>query len=139
MIWGYLSEFWNAIQSVGEYTIEFFESIGNAVAGAVGNLFQFINHNVSDVFVFGGWFFGNFKVFFSRILTPIKYVYTFTKSFVSVAFDTADTSSKNIWYFQDNVMSVFNSIPYWHTFSVVIGICLIILLGFAVFKQLSRI
>lgn len=139
MIWGYLNEFWNAITSVGDYTIEFFQNIGNAVAGALGNLFEFVNHNITDVFVFAGWLFSNFKIFFGNVLLPIRYVYSFLKEFIDTALISPTTSAKSIWNFPDNIMSVFNAIPYWTTISAVLGIAVIILVGFSILKHLTHI
>jgi len=139
MIWGYLTEFWNAIIGVAEYPIEFFKSIGNAVAGAIGNLFEFFIHNTTDIFVFAGWFFSNFKNFFGNILLPVRYVYTFLKEFIATAFISPTTSAKEVWNFGGDVMAIFNAIPYWSMLSAVLGICIIILIGFVIVKRFTHI
>jgi len=138
MIWGYLTEFWNAITSVGEYTIDFFRNIGNAVAGAIGNLFAFIIHSITDIFVFGGWVIKSLGTFFANILQPIKFVFGFLKSFIDGAFATP-VSSDPIWDFNPELMSVFNAIPYWTTISTVLGVCVLFVIGMAIVKQLTRI
>lgn len=138
-IWGYLQEFWNAITSVGGYTIEFFQNIGNAVAGAVGSLFNFLIHSITDVFIFIGWTFNNFANFFGSFMLPVRYVYTFLKQFVDVAFSTPTTSAKSIWFFSADILSVFDKIPYWNIFSSVIGVALIVLLGFGVLRLFRHI
>ena len=69
MIWGYLSEFWDNITEVVvstlgnsiTYTIEFFQSVGNAVAGAIGSLFDDLIHHIYDVFLVIYWLFEHLK------------------------------------------------------------------------------
>jgi len=139
MIWGYLQEFWNAITGVLDYPIEFFQSIGNAVAGAIGNLFEFFIHNITDIFVFAGWFFSNFRNFFGNVLLPLRYVYTFLQEFINTAFVSPNTSAKEIWFFGSDIMAIFNVIPYWATLCAVLGICLIIIIGFAIVKHFTKI
>lgn len=136
MEWGYLSEFWNAITGVGEYTVEFFQSIGNAVGGAMGNLFEFVNHSLSDVFVFGGWFFSTLANLFSKLWLPVGYLFNFFSAFVSKAFSSPIV--ENIWGFSDEIMSVFNRIPYWENMSFVLGICILIIVGVSILKQFLR-
>jgi len=138
MIWGYLTEFWNAITGVAEYPIEFFKNIGNAVAGALGNLFAFIIHSITDIFVFGGWFTSSLGTFFANILAPVKFVFGFLKSFIDSAFATP-VSGDPIWEFTDELMSVFHAIPYWTTISSVLGVCVLFVIGMAIVKQLTRI
>lgn len=139
MIWGYLQQFWEAIVGVGEYTIEFFESIGNAVAGAVGGLFDFVNHSISDVFIFGGWLFSNLRIIFENLFLPIRFTYNFLKSFVAMAFSSPTGSSNVIWSFGDEIIAVFESIPHWATFSAVIGVVLLLLTGMAIIRQFRHL
>jgi len=139
MIWNYLSQFWDAIVSVGEFTVEFFESIGNAVAGAVGNLLEFLNHNASDIFVFAGWLFHNLKIVVEKLFLPIRYIYTYLKSFVSQAFMSPTTSAKEIWSFPAQIMEVFQAIPYWTVFSTILGLGILIIIGVASLKHLRHI
>lgn len=139
MIWGYLTEFWNAITGVGEYAIEWFQGVGNAVAGAIGGLFHFINHSITDIFVLFGWLFSNFRDFFIGILLPIRYVYTFLKEFINTAVISPTTSAEALWQFPGNVMDFFNAIPLWNILSSVLGIAIIILVGFAILKRFSHI
>lgn len=139
MIWGYLEQFWNAIIGVGEYTIEFFQSIGNAVAGAIGSLFEFINHNVSDVFVFAGWLFYNLKILVSNLFLPVRFIYTYLRNFVESAFLSSETSAKAIWSFPAEIMNFFQGIPYWSILSSVLGLGILIIIGIATLKHLRHI
>jgi len=136
MVWGYLTEFWNSITQVGTYTIEWFQNIGNAVAGAIGNLFEFINHSLSDIFVYGGWFFSSLGVLFQKFWLPINYIFNFIKAFVGKAIATP--TDQNIWAFSEEVKAIFQQIPYWSTLSMVLGICILIIFGIAILKQFLR-
>ncbi|GAI17084.1 unnamed protein product, partial [marine sediment metagenome] len=68
MDWGFLGEFWDAITgatiNAWEYTADWFKQIGLAVAGAIGNLFDFLIHYINDLFVFLGWLFSAIKELF---------------------------------------------------------------------------
>lgn len=136
MTWGYLSEFWNAITSVGDYTVEFFQSIGNAVAGAIGSLFEFFIHTFSDIFTYAGWFFENIGHIFSLLFSPINFIFNFLKSFISSA--VASPTETTIWAFPDQVKSVFSAIPYWNTIVVVLLACVLILVSVSLLRHLSH-
>lgn len=137
MIWGYLEEFWNAITQVDidpwHYTIEFFQNVGRGVAGAIGNLFEFLNHSLSDVFIFGGWFFSTLGNLFSKLWLPVNYIFAFFSAFVDKAFETP--TPQNIWGFSSEVMAVFEAIPYWNTITFVLGVSILIIVGIAILKQ----
>jgi hypothetical protein len=140
MNWGFLSEFWDSITQVGDYTIQFFENIGKAVAGAVGNLFEYINHNISDVFVFMGWLFNNLKLIVEKLFIPVKFFYTFIKSFVGTAFLSPDNfSTKTIWSFNGQVLSVFQSVPFWSTLTTILGVGIMVLVGINILKQFRHL
>jgi len=65
MGWGFLGEFWNAITEktldAWVYTVDWFQQIGLATAGALGNLLDYLIHSLSDFFVFLGWLFSAIK------------------------------------------------------------------------------
>lgn len=134
MIWSYLSQFWNSITSVGDYSVEFFQSIGNAVAGAVGGIFEFVAHNASDFFVFLGWFFSNIGGIFTRLIIPIKFVFNFLKSFLDNAFASpVDTA---LWSFPVEIKDLFATIPYWNVVGTILGITILIFAGFFIFRKI---
>lgn len=140
MSWGYLSEFWNAVSSTTlnawEYTSAWFQNVGNAVAGAIGNLFEFINHSISDVFVFLGWFFKSLGFIFNQLFTPIRYVFQFVKSFYSQAFATP--TDPEIYSFSTSTMEVLEAVPYWSEAITMLGIAILLLCGIAIFKLFLR-
>lgn len=137
MNWGYLGEFWDSVASstinAWEYTADWFQNIGNAVAGALGNLFEFINHSLSDAFVFLGWLFENLSFIFAQLLAPVKYIFEFSQSFVSQAFLPPATTTE-IWNFNTSTIAVFEAIPFWSEFSVVLGIAILVIFGIAILK-----
>jgi len=136
MIWGYLEEFWGAITTLPSYTIVYFQNIGNAVAGALGNLFEFLNHSLSDVFIFGGWFFSTLGNLFSKLWLPVNYIFSFFSAFVGKAFATPEP--KNIWSFNDEIIAVFDTIPYWSEMGFVLGLGILIIIGIAILKNFLR-
>jgi len=124
MIWGYLSEFWNSITEVVvstldnsiTYTIEFFQSIGNAVAGAIGSLFDDLIHHTYDVFLVVYWIFDQVVDAFAIAFTPLYWVFGFTKGFLASA--TASLEELGIAVdefviYTEVVENFFNAIPYF--------------------------
>lgn len=136
MPWGYLSEFWDAVTQVtitaGNYTVAWFESVGNAVAGAIGNLFEFINHSLSDIFIFGGWFFSVLSGLFTRLWLPVNYIFSFFSAFIDKAFETPET--QNIWSFGTSTLAVFSAIPYWSSITLVLGVSVLLIVSVATLK-----
>jgi len=136
MTWGYLQEFWNAITGVGDYTIAWFQSVGNAVAGALGNLFEFVNHSLSDVFIFGGWFFSILGNLLGKLWLPINFIFNFFTAFIDKAFSTPVV--ENLWNFSAEIMTVFEKIPHWNTLTLVLGSCILIIFSIAILKQFLK-
>lgn len=142
MSWGYLDEFWNAVSSTTlnawEYTADWFQNVGNAVAGAIGNLFEFVNHYISDIFVFLGWLSHNLGFIFAQIFAPIRYIFQFFSSFIEYAFITPEEPTE-IWSFSTSTVQVFESIPYWTEFATVLGVGILVLGGVAIIKLFLHI
>ena len=136
MTWGYLTEFWDAIAGVGDYTVEFFQSIGNAVAGAVGSLFDFFIHTFSDIIIYAGWFFDNLGSIFVSLFSPINFIFNFLRSFISSAIATP--VDQNIYVFPDQIKSLFSAVPYWDTVVLVLGVCVLIIVGASLLRHLAR-
>ena len=124
MIWGYLTEYWNAItesvvSTLGNsitYTIEFFENIGNAVAGAIGSLFDDIIHHIYDVFLLFSWLFDNLANMFNIAFTPLFWIFSFTRGFLASATSTLSELGIDVDAFEiynTDVASFFNTIPYF--------------------------
>jgi len=137
MIWDYLSQFWNSITAVGDYSIEFFQNIGIAVAGALGGFFDVIFHNLNDIFVFISWFFVNLKNIFVSMLAPIAYFFNVLKFFFTSAFGTPPPPEATFAFSQE-VLDIFQAIPNWAIFSSVLGAIIIFIIGLSGLKLLLR-
>ncbi len=141
-MWGFLTEFWGSIASTTinawEYSTSWFQNIGLAVAGAIGNLFDFALHFINDFFIFLGWLFSGLKELIGALTMPISYAYHFLSSMITGA--TTATSTPAVSYtFATSTMSVFESIPYWETLSYIIGVCILILSGIAIIRLLTKL
>ncbi len=123
-MWGYLSEFWDSVQEVGSTSVAWFQSVGNAVGGAVGNLFASTLHYLNDTWVFLGWLFSVIGQLISLFLLPLNYIFQFLKGFLGTAFASPSDYS---YTWPSEVLGLFQHIPQWDTFGVVCGAGLSIL------------
>jgi len=117
MIWGYLSEFWDAVSSVGDYPVEWFKSVGNAVAGAIGGLFEDLTHHFYDVFYLAQWFLSNLGQMLAIMFTPLVWVFNFIKGFFASATSSMvelGIEVPAIDLMSDNVREFFNIFPYFN-------------------------
>jgi len=139
MVWQYFTQFWSQITDaiVGgtTYTIQFFQNIGLAVAGAIGQFFDVIFHNINDVLVFMGWLYTNIKTIFVFLLSPISYFFTFLKTFFS-SFGNTPASPEIFYTFSTDTLAVFNAIPHFDTLKFILGAIIIFLGGMAILKLL---
>lgn len=138
MDWGYLSEFWDKIAVVGEYTVEWFQGIGNAVAGAIGALFEDLIHHIYDVFYIAQYLIDNLVELFEVVFIPLIWVFNLIKGFFISAF--ADPVEPGIdWVFSDEILSVFQVIPYWDIFTFALGAGISIIVLVFILKRLTAI
>jgi hypothetical protein len=82
----------------------------------------------SDFIIFLGWVLQNFLIFVGQIFLPVRYIYTFLKSFLSSAL--AIPPAIPSFYTPDaGVLSIFAQVPYWNTllFAAVIGITILMI------------
>lgn len=135
MVWDYLTTFWERIVAVGDYSVQWFQNIGNAVAGALGLFFDFIFHNLNDVFVILGWVANYLKIIFTSLLAPLNYFFVFLKSFFSNALSTPATNEL-AFSLPSNIAEFFSSIPNWSILSSILGYILIFVIGIASLKLL---
>lgn len=140
MPWGYLTEFWNAVTGVvidaGNYTADWFYSVGNAVAGAIGSLFDDLVHHFYDIFYIIQFLFDNLRTLFGILFTPLVWIFDFFKGFFISAF-LAPPPPDITWNFTSDIMSIFNAIPYFSSFMFAIGTGITILFLVFVLKRLS--
>lgn len=137
MIWQYLSQFWDSIVAVSEYPVEFFQNIGNAVAGALGDFLDIIFHNLNDIFVIINWLGVNFKNIFVSLSSPLTYFFNILRFFFSTAFSTPP-NPEITFTFSQRVLDVFEAIPHWQVLSSVLGAGVILIIGVSGLKLLLR-
>lgn len=141
-MWGYLNEFWNAIIQVGDYTIEWFEQIGNAVAGAIGGLFEDLIHHIYDVFYIANWFVDNLSDMFSIAFKPLAWIFNFVRGFFVSATSTLaelELEVPEILVWTSNVQNVFENFPYMNLLITGIGGALGLFLVVFIFKKIIHI
>ncbi|GAI36091.1 unnamed protein product [marine sediment metagenome] len=88
----------------------------------------------SDFITFLGWFFQNLGELIGSIFTPVKYVFTYVKSFFTTAL-SPPIPADEIWVFNAETVAVFDAIPYWSEIIVVLGIAIMIIFSFYIIKQ----
>lgn len=143
MIWDYLSQFWNSIAEVvvtsGTYTVEWFQSLGNAVAGAVGSMFDGIFHIILDFMTAFGFYISIFFNFFKSLIRPFDYFFSYISSGISSIFSPVTYNPDLNWVIPENILSIFQAIPYWSNFTYAIGGIVLFLVGFKIFNLISKI
>ena len=141
-MWSYLSQFWNSITEVivsgGTYTVEWFQNIGNSVAGAIGGVFDYIVHYINDSFIFLGWLFSIIKALVNVFVLPISYIFNFIKAFLSSAFKSPITPESS-YTFTGDILSVFSAIPSWSVLTYIVGVLILLVAGFAILKLFTKI
>ena len=135
-MFGYLSEFWDSIAEVGSTSVAYFQSIGNAVAGAIGNLLSGTLHFLNDTWVFLGWIFHIISEIISLFIMPLNFVIELIRGFLISAFSDP---SNFAFSWDNNVIEFFNYIPYWENAKEVVGICILILGLIFVLKQFTKL
>lgn len=125
-MWGYLQEFWDAITGVvveaGNYTAAWFQSLGNAVAGAIGGAFDWFFHYIYDTFIFARWLLSGFSQLFSFFTAPLSYIYQFVKPFWLNAIKPPPAIDSALTQYATSTMAVLNTIPYFDTLTLILGI-----------------
>jgi len=92
----------------------------------------------SDFLIFLGWAFKNATLILGKVFLPIRYIFTFLKTFFAGALATP-TTPETIWTFDTGIKQVFNSIPYFETIISVALIGLCILFVFFILKQFLKV
>jgi hypothetical protein len=90
-------------------------------------------HAFNDFFVFIGWLFANLKVIFTGLLSPVNYIFNVLRYFWSSAFLTPPNPDLTFVFSQD-VLNVFDAIPHWSSFVLVIGAVVLVVGGIAILK-----
>ncbi len=114
-MWGYLSEFWNAITGVGDYTIAWFQSVGNAVAGSIGGLFEDLTHHFYDIFYLVQWFLDNLGEMLTTGFTPLTWIFNFVKGFfvsATMSLEELGVEIPEMTLVSENTKAVLEGVPY---------------------------
>jgi len=146
MTWFYLSEFWDQItevfsttsENLVSYPVAFFQNIGNAVAGALGNIFDTFFHTFSDLTLFFSWSGEMLGKILYKLGSPFVYIFNFLKNAFSIGFSTPDTPDLT-YTFSTSTLAVFDSIPYWTTMTTILGVAFTLFVGIAIFKLFTKI
>jgi len=142
-MWGYLSEFWNEVSGVvidaWDYTADWFYQVGNAVAGAVGGLFDWLLHYINDLFIFATWLVGGLKTMFSILMLPLNAIFTFIRAFWLNAIKDPIAIDPNLDISGLPFLQIVSAIPYWDTLTAVLGLCLILVGGGATLLILLKV
>jgi hypothetical protein len=133
-MWGFLTEFWNSISGVvldaWNYTAEWFQNVGYAVAGAIGGLFDWILHYLNDFFVLLGWALGSLKVLYYLFTLPFAFIFNFIRNFFDYA--TQNPVIPSVSFYSTSTMDILGAIPYWNTAIFVLGICIMLIGGIGI-------
>jgi len=92
---------------------------------------------LSDFIVFLGWIWTNTIAIFKALFLPVQYIYTFLQQFLASAFANP-VPPEEIWVFNDEILSVFNSIPYFHILISAVVLGIIILMVIFIIKTFLR-
>jgi hypothetical protein len=137
MNWGYLTEFWNSVSSstlnAWEYTQDWFYNIGNAVAGAVGNLFDFIIHYFNDFLCFINYLAHSLAFILGQILFPIKYIFAFSSNFFSNVL-SPPIEPEELTGFSTTTVSFLTSLPYWNIIMITLTIIILFVGAMGILK-----
>jgi len=127
---GFLAERWNAIVDaiVGgtTYTIQFFQMIGYAVAGALGLVFLTPLRFIVELSLTFGWLIKNIINLISILILPINYIAIILSHLIAGLIVT--TTPTNLFSVNNPMLNLFNQIPYWNILTGIIG-SLIIFVG----------
>jgi hypothetical protein len=141
-MWGYLTEFWSAVQQVGDYPVAWFQSVGNAVAGAIGGIFEDLTHHFYDIFYICEWFLSNLGTMLNNAFTPLIWIFNFVRGFFVSATMTREQLGISIPQFTlltDNVRAFFEIVPYFNLLLTAIAGCFGILIVLYIVRRASSV
>ena len=92
-------------------------------------------HIAFDCFNVAEYVFSNIANLFSLLFTPLTGVFNFVKGFFDGIVSTPPATAVS-WVFPDNIMAVFNAIPYFSVIEYACGAGLSVLVLIFVFRRL---
>lgn len=118
---GFLDEFWNSITSATEGTVEWFQSLGNAVAGALGNLLFYPLRAIVDFGLAIAYLFSQLYQIILYILAPFLFFINYLEG-LFVAWLTPQTLAAPV-LFNAEIIAVIKAIPMVSTFFIIVLAC----------------
>lgn len=92
---------------------------------------------ILDFFSFFHWLFANLRIIFICLLSPVNYIFAVVKFFWASAFLTPANPDLS-YTFSPQVLAVFNALPFWSSFTAVIGAVIILVGGIAILKLFTH-
>lgn len=141
-MWGYLSEFWDSVVEVGGYSVAWFQSLGNAVAGAIGGIFEDLTHHFYDIFYIAQWFLSNLGEILLTAFTPLTWIFNFVKGFfvsATMTLEQLGIETPAFLLLTDNVKAVLEAVPYLNLLLTAIAGCFGIMIIIFIVKRASQI
>ena len=103
----------------------------------LADAWNIIGHNINDVFYIIQYVFSNLGTVFVIIFRPLTFTFNFFKGFFD-GINMAPPETAIAWVFPDNIISVFNAVPYWSLFvSAIAGALAVLVLVFVVSQSMK--
>lgn len=133
----YLSQFWDSITSATADSVEWFQSLGNAVAGAMGNILLYPLQVMVDFGLAIVYFVSQVWSLISIFFAPFWFVVAWATAVVNAATQTYQTSPLFSEVTAD-VSNFFNSLPYWSALTSVIAAGIWFAVFYSTLKAIRR-
>lgn len=130
----YISWFWGKVVGATADTAEWFKSLGNAVAGALGAFLLPIFQVFIDVIIVVQYFVQQLVDILQNIAQIPSWLFYFLTGFFSNLQSTT-LHLESAW--DTGIIHYLNYIPFWETLSTAIGFALMAILLGLIFKTLS--
>jgi len=94
-------------------------------------------HSFKDIFIYlPSWILSELQTFFSNIFLPLSWFFNLLKGFFS-GLSSVPSITTLSWGFTDNVITFFNTIPYWNYLMFGVASALSILILVFLFRRFS--
>jgi len=137
MIFGYLSQFWNSVTSATTDTVAWFQSVGNAVAGALGNLVLIPFRGLFEVILALGWTIVQIVHLVGVIFSPIVFLGIYLYK-VSVSFFFTPVTT-NLFTLDTSVMTFITAFPLMAIMFVVLTGLLYVVTAISIFTKMVNL
>ncbi len=131
---GFLGEFWDSITSATEGTVAFFQNIGLAVAGALGNIFQ----GIVDIGISVAYAGTIIRQIFGLLMLPVQYVFFYLQQLFTLVFDSSITDQIQVG-FSNEVLNFITSTPFYTPVMAVLFAVVSFYVGMSILHSLRNI